>query len=86
MSQRIILSVEKPTGNLANVMDAWIGDFRDFRDLAENANVLWGDHIRVWADEEYMERSDDFIKACEDVRWPGVICSVQPLTPPLETT
>lgn len=79
MSQRIILSKEKPTGVLLAVMDAWIGDFTDFKDLAENARVLWGDHIRVWADDDYMALKEDFIHTCEEVHWVGVICSVQPL-------
>ncbi len=73
MSQRIVLSIDKPTGDLSFASDAWIGDFSDFDDLAKNSKVLWGDHVRIWADEHYMPLADDFIRICEEAHWPNVV-------------
>lgn len=73
MSQRIVLSIEKTKGGLAFAADAWIGDFSDFEDLAKNSQVLWGDHIRIWADSHYLPLVDEFILTCENERWPNVI-------------
>lgn len=74
-----MLSRERPAGRWAEIMDAWSGDFRDYAHLAESARVLWGDHIHVYADEEHLKRKEEFIRACEEAHWAGVICYVTDL-------